>query len=237
MQKIQGIYKIKNIINNKCYIGQSCDIESRWKKHLADLEKNIHHSEDLQEDFNKYGRENFSFEILEKINDPELLFIIEDFYINKFHTYSLGYNMTPSKQQKKNIYNLYINIDRINETLYTNDFIVFDDILLGDITSGIADINVINGMNPLLDYLLFLKKSFPLLKSEIYYENLSKNNKKVYISIEYDKEKIIIYSLNKNIKLSLRSYSASIIKSNNPIMKKLMNKKVIDIKQRIKYWE
>ena len=28
-----GIYEIKNIINNKVYVGQSKDIEKRWKKH------------------------------------------------------------------------------------------------------------------------------------------------------------------------------------------------------------
>ena len=30
----QGIYKITNKINNKCYIGKSTDIESRWKYHI-----------------------------------------------------------------------------------------------------------------------------------------------------------------------------------------------------------
>ena len=43
MQKTQGIYKITNLINNKCYIGQSRNIESRIKKHFSNLEKNIHH--------------------------------------------------------------------------------------------------------------------------------------------------------------------------------------------------
>ncbi len=28
-----GIYKITNKINGKCYIGQSNDIERRWKEH------------------------------------------------------------------------------------------------------------------------------------------------------------------------------------------------------------
>lgn len=101
MQKTQGIYKITNLINNKCYIGQSRNIESRIKKHFSNLEKNIHHSQHLQEDFNKYGKENFSIEILETINDLYLLLIVEDFYIKKFHAYGCGYNMTPSKTRKR----------------------------------------------------------------------------------------------------------------------------------------
>ena len=32
--KMIGIYKIENLINGKIYIGQSIEIENRWKKHL-----------------------------------------------------------------------------------------------------------------------------------------------------------------------------------------------------------
>lgn len=31
-----GIYKITNKNNGKCYIGQSVDIFTRWKKHLSE---------------------------------------------------------------------------------------------------------------------------------------------------------------------------------------------------------
>lgn len=35
-----GIYKITNLINNKIYIGQSVNIEARWKGHIRNS-KNI----------------------------------------------------------------------------------------------------------------------------------------------------------------------------------------------------
>ena len=35
MQKC-GIYKITNLVNNCCYIGQSIDILTRWKNHKND---------------------------------------------------------------------------------------------------------------------------------------------------------------------------------------------------------
>ena len=132
MQKTQGIYKITNLINNKCYIGQSRNIESRIKKHFSNLEKNIHHSQYLQEDFNKYGKENFSIEILETINDLDLLLIVEDFYIKKFHAYGCGYNMTPSKLEKENTYGLNMSINKIEEILQQSDYIIFNDTLLKD---------------------------------------------------------------------------------------------------------
>ena len=61
-----GIYKIENLINHKVYIGQSIDIAGRWLEHQIDLKGNRHRSRHLQFAWNKYGPENFSFEVLEE---------------------------------------------------------------------------------------------------------------------------------------------------------------------------
>ena len=53
-----GIYKITNKLNGKVYIGQSINIEKRWKQHINDPGYNIHNA------IKKYGKENFSFEVL-----------------------------------------------------------------------------------------------------------------------------------------------------------------------------
>jgi group I intron endonuclease len=58
---ICGIYKIENLINGKIYIGQSIEIEQRWKKHLAASDDFLIHKA-----LRKYGKENFSFTILEE---------------------------------------------------------------------------------------------------------------------------------------------------------------------------
>lgn len=60
-----GVYKIRNIINNKCYIGSSIVIEERWKRHKKDLRSNKHHSIVLQRAYNKYGIDSFEFSIVE----------------------------------------------------------------------------------------------------------------------------------------------------------------------------
>lgn len=60
-----GIYIIRNKKNGHCYVGQSHNIESRWKGHRDNLNKNKHHSPYLQNAWNLYGEKAFVFEVLE----------------------------------------------------------------------------------------------------------------------------------------------------------------------------
>lgn len=90
-----GIYMIKNLFNNKVYIGQSTNIDRRWNDHKNKLNNNKHENLHLQESYNKYGEDNFSFEIIckcgkDELNDKEV------YYINKFKSYmpENGYNLT-----------------------------------------------------------------------------------------------------------------------------------------------
>lgn len=71
-----GIYKITNKINGKFYIGSSKDLVRRRKNHFRLLKKGINHSVLLQRAVNKYGLDNFVFEILVECPE-ELLFTIE----------------------------------------------------------------------------------------------------------------------------------------------------------------
>jgi len=105
-----GIYQIRNLINDKIYIGSSENVEYRWKRHRRDLKRNAHHSNHLQNAWNKYGEENFVFEILEKVKDKNNLLEEEQKYIDflfpKYNVYttagsSRGYLWT--KEQKKKI--------------------------------------------------------------------------------------------------------------------------------------
>jgi len=80
MKKIQCIYSIQNILNNKQYIGSTVDYISRKRVHLSDLVLNKHHSIFLQRSWNKYGSENFRFFILE--NNIENLIEREQYWID-----------------------------------------------------------------------------------------------------------------------------------------------------------
>ena len=69
-----GIYKITNLINGKSYVGQSIDINRRFRNHrcVAFSENNHKYSYPLSQAFRKYGLENFSFQILEECPDDLL---------------------------------------------------------------------------------------------------------------------------------------------------------------------
>lgn len=83
-----GIYKIENLLNNKCYIGQSIDIEQRWLKHKSAKDDFLIHKA-----LRKYGIENFIFEIL-VICDQNELNAKECEYIKKYNSLiPNGYNM------------------------------------------------------------------------------------------------------------------------------------------------
>ena len=89
-----GIYKITNVVNNKCYIGSSVRITERWYDHKTRLNANKHHSIKLQRSFNKYGSNNFVYEIIEECDIDNLL-IKEQYYIDLYNTYKNGYNSVP----------------------------------------------------------------------------------------------------------------------------------------------
>ena len=91
--KISGIYYIKNIINNKLYIGQSIDVYSRLSRHKTDL-RGGRDSKHLQMAYNKYGEDNFEFKMLMECPREKLDFW-EKHYIAKWHTQNInfGYNL------------------------------------------------------------------------------------------------------------------------------------------------
>jgi group I intron endonuclease len=84
-----GIYRIKNLVNEKCYYGSSKNIEKRWKMHLNQLKNKKHINSILQRSWNKYGEDNFSFEIVKEC-ELENLFEVEQKYIDNFGDYNIG---------------------------------------------------------------------------------------------------------------------------------------------------
>lgn len=74
--QIFAIYKIKNIVDNKIYIGQTTDLKERWVEHRRKLRKNKHRCSHLQNAWNSYGEDKFKIETIETIN-PELKTIDE----------------------------------------------------------------------------------------------------------------------------------------------------------------
>ena len=91
-----GIYKITNKVNGKVYIGQSDNIERRWKNHKKDaFWSNGHvYNYPLYRAMRKYGLDNFLFEILEECKKEELN-QKEVSYIAQYDSFHNGYNPIP----------------------------------------------------------------------------------------------------------------------------------------------
>lgn len=65
IEMVGGIYAIINKQTGKHYIGSSDSIGFRWGIHIAQLEMDQHCNKELQDDYNRLGNTEFSFEIKE----------------------------------------------------------------------------------------------------------------------------------------------------------------------------
>ena len=89
------IYFIINKINGKRYIGQTINLKRRKNTHFNNLKNNTHPNYKLQQDWNTWGEENFSFEYEEyEISKKEELNEKEIFAIKLYNTFQQGYNLT-----------------------------------------------------------------------------------------------------------------------------------------------
>lgn len=108
------IYKATNKITKKCYIGQTTKtLQKRKNDHYyqANLKSNNYFAKTI----NKYGKNNFEWEIIEKCDSKNELDEMEFHYIKQYNSFKLnGYNLTlggdagtygwiPTKETRKKI--------------------------------------------------------------------------------------------------------------------------------------
>jgi group I intron endonuclease len=77
-----GIYQIRNVITEECYIGSAINFHNRWFEHKRALRKNKHCNKHLQNAWNKYNEESFIFEIIEEVLNKSNLIIKEQYYLD-----------------------------------------------------------------------------------------------------------------------------------------------------------
>lgn len=99
-EKIPGVYMIKNKLNGRIYIGQSVDVEMRFKRYKWAVQSpETNYSEMIREivqDMCEHGIENFKFEVLasgKKFEDKHVRLAKEVEFIKKYDSlYPKGYN-------------------------------------------------------------------------------------------------------------------------------------------------
>ena len=88
-----GIYKITNIKNQMCYVGQAVDVSNRWKQHIKrGLGAETPTKNKLYPIMAKEGVENFTFELIEECS-PAQLNDREKYWQEFFKAKEFGYSI------------------------------------------------------------------------------------------------------------------------------------------------
>ena len=96
------VYQIVNSVSNRIYIGETMRGEFRWKQHLCNLKGNRHPNCKLQEDYDKFGEEAFSWSIIQEYpKNKDVLLLEEIRTIDRF------------LREGKELYNLMLTIDQL----------------------------------------------------------------------------------------------------------------------------
>jgi DNA-binding HxlR family transcriptional regulator len=100
-----GIYQIKNLVNGKILIGHTKNLNAKFNSYKFQLAANLHSNKYLQEEYNKFGDENFTIEVLDRLEPKEDLTInyendlitLEELWLEKLKPFNeKGYNKAKS---------------------------------------------------------------------------------------------------------------------------------------------
>jgi group I intron endonuclease len=93
-----GIYKITCLPTSKFYIGSTNNLFRRWYDHRKELRRNDHGNQKLQNAWNKYGEESFTFEVLELVL-PTFQIEREQYWLDKLKPWgNKGLNIARNAQ-------------------------------------------------------------------------------------------------------------------------------------------
>ena len=139
---LQGIYLIRNKINNNTYVGQSKNMEVRWEFHRKDLLKGTHHQKHLQAEFTKLIRttsvakvfdkyyEFIPYQIVETYDEKAVL-ELEDKIILEQRSIREGYKQMTNKE----ITQMLVDMNKqkqIRKTQIDNSIVVYDKLFEND---------------------------------------------------------------------------------------------------------
>ncbi len=96
-----GVFQIKNLQNGKIFVSSSMNLRGAFNSAAFQLKMRGHRNKALQDDYNQFGPEQFSYDVLEELEpqeDPsynyaEDLQTLEELWLEKLQPYGeRGYN-------------------------------------------------------------------------------------------------------------------------------------------------
>lgn len=180
MQELGSVYLIYNDINNKKYVGQTIQsLTRRFNQHCSSDKVGRSCNMYIKRAIHKYGRNNFHIVLLERC-PIEQLNEREKYWIQFYHSYENGYNLTKGGQDSN-----YFNIHRLENIIDLEKFknyIRINKPLVNDVVSyfNIGRCSVYNLIKRLNDPTLILQSHNPRKPKTV--DNINKEElKKLYV--------------------------------------------------------
>lgn len=96
-----GVYKIVNLANGMIFVGSGKNLHGKRNSYRFQLDSGTHYNTALQRDYNQFGCDNFTFEIIDYLEPKEGpgydytddLAALEEMWLEKLQPYGdKGYN-------------------------------------------------------------------------------------------------------------------------------------------------
>jgi len=101
-----GVFQIRNLVNGKVFIDSSTNMNAKWNRHKVQLNFGNNWITELQNDWKKYGEENFVFEVVSELEEKDggsdnyksELELLEEMILDKVKPFGdNGYNIIKKK--------------------------------------------------------------------------------------------------------------------------------------------
>lgn len=241
---INGIYGIRNSVNEKIYIGSAAQkaggIKRRWYEHITSLNKNNHGNYHLQKAWNYYGIDRFEFFVIEIIDydstkdSKNKIRQREEYYFDKYKSLNreFGYNIAENAEGGGWGYTLEgIENDRFKFTHLQFEKAIND---LVNTDKGFKQINKETGVPTKLLSLICKRKIFQEEFKDIVFKERKTSKQKADEDRGYLETQLDILRQRLKEGATLKSLSEQ-YKINKPIIKEILIKYGIEIPQEFDY--
>jgi len=118
LAQASGVYAITNLTDGKLYVGSTSQFARRSRQHLSSLRLVKHANAFLQASFNKHGEGSFAFTLLEVVEDPTQLVLVEQIHLDKHFDGKVNcYNISPTASSVQGVVKSVETVERHRQAL------------------------------------------------------------------------------------------------------------------------